>query len=129
MLRVLVVILRADYVAGLSLSFGQCEIALIASLGVLMAARFGAGGVRCPLLRAVSKRPRRFGTVRIHDSFWTIATIIHPVGELLVDTFMSRTNTAAFTELSATLCRQTVNVLKQAGFYMDLVGNIDAAKT
>jgi hypothetical protein len=50
MLGVLVVVLSPDYVASLSLSFGQREIALIASLDVLMALRIGAGDIRCPLL-------------------------------------------------------------------------------
>jgi hypothetical protein len=47
MLSVLVVILRPDYIAGLSLSFGEREIVLIASLRVLKAPRFGAGNIRC----------------------------------------------------------------------------------
>jgi hypothetical protein len=42
---------------------------------------------------------------------------------------MSRANIAAFTELKAALGRQIANVLKQAGFYARLVGNIGTAKT
>jgi hypothetical protein len=46
---VLVVFLRRDYVAGLSLSLGQREIPLIASLRILRAPRLGVGDIRCPL--------------------------------------------------------------------------------
>jgi len=42
---------------------------------------------------------------------------------------MPRANTAAFTELHVTLCRQIPNVLEQAGFYAHLVRNNGAAKT
>ena len=54
-LGVLIVVLRPDYVAGLGLSPGERQIPLIVSLRVLRALRLGAGGTRCPPLRACSK--------------------------------------------------------------------------
>jgi len=72
MFSVLVVVLRPDHIAGLGFSSGQREIPLIASLRVLRAPQIRADSIRCPLLRAVSKSPRRFRTVRTGHCFWAI---------------------------------------------------------
>src|SRR3984893_14840909 len=72
MLGVLVVVFCPDYIAGLGLGLGYRAIPLIVSLRVSRAPRFGAGDIRCPLLRAVSKWPRRLGAVRTHHCFLAI---------------------------------------------------------
>ena len=48
--RVLVIVLRADPIAGLDLRLGQREIALVASLRVMRAPQFRANDIRRPSL-------------------------------------------------------------------------------
>ena len=72
MFGVLVVVLRADHIAGLSLSLCQREIPLVVSLCALRPPGFGAGVVRHPPLLAISKWRRRFGTLLIHPCSWAI---------------------------------------------------------
>jgi hypothetical protein len=84
MFGVLIVVLRPNHIAGLDLSLGQREIPLIASLRVLRAPQFGAGDIRCPMLRAVNKWPRRFGAVRARHSFRAIlhGSLLGNAGEI-----------------------------------------------
>jgi len=72
MFGVLVVILCPDRVADLGFSTGERQIPLIVSLRVLRALRLGAGGTRCPPLRAGSKWCCRSGLARTHDCLWAI---------------------------------------------------------
>src|ERR1700751_1369370 len=66
-LGVLIVVLCPDRVADLGFGAGERQIPLIVSLRVL---RAGAGGTRCPPLRAGSKRRCRSWLARTHDWLW-----------------------------------------------------------
>jgi hypothetical protein len=69
MLGVLVGVFCPNYIAGLGLCSGEREIPLIVSLRVSRTPRLWPGTNGCPLLRAVSKWPRRFRAVLIRH-FW-----------------------------------------------------------
>jgi hypothetical protein len=72
MFGVLVVVLCPDRVADLGFSAGERQVSLIVSLRGLRSLRLGAGGTRCPLLRACNKWRRPSGLACIHDWFWAI---------------------------------------------------------
>jgi len=72
MFSVLVVALCPDRVAELGFSTGERQVSLIASLGVLRAPRLGAGGARCPPVRADSQWCCWSGLAHTHDCLWVI---------------------------------------------------------
>jgi hypothetical protein len=56
MFSVLVIVLRSDDISGPGFFLGEREISLIASLCACGSVRFGAVGIRCPPLRAGTRR-------------------------------------------------------------------------